>query len=140
MPPPPIRPPMWNNQPQIPGTDLPPMPPSGNAFQPPPPPGTSVSNFYMNIFNLQNVDTHEKLFPLKNHRIGLPHCHQRRHNNSHGVTVLALYRHYQLYPLHLHHRRAVKYIRQHNIIALIMKGNFQKRKCNKSVHSMKCMH
>lgn len=45
MPPPPIRPPMWN-QPQIPGTDLPPMP-SGNAFPPPPPPGTSVSFFFI---------------------------------------------------------------------------------------------
>lgn len=47
MPPPPIRPPqIWNQQPQIPGTDYntdlpaPPVPP---AFVPPPPPGTTVS-------------------------------------------------------------------------------------------------
>lgn len=49
MPPPPIRPPMWNQQPQIPGTDLPPAPPgSGNSYPPPPPPGTSVSIFNTN--------------------------------------------------------------------------------------------
>lgn len=43
MPPPPIRPPMWNQQPQIPGTDLPQVPGGTNTFVPPPPPGTSVS-------------------------------------------------------------------------------------------------
>lgn len=51
MPPPSIRPPMWNNQPQIPGTDLPPVPSGGNScappFVPPPPPGTSVSISYL---------------------------------------------------------------------------------------------
>lgn len=53
MPPPSMRPPMWNNQPQIPGTDLPPVPSGANPpppFVPPPPPGTSVRiSIYIDI-------------------------------------------------------------------------------------------
>lgn len=41
MPPPP--PPPYFNQPQIPGTDLPPIPGSSSFVPPPPPPGTQVN-------------------------------------------------------------------------------------------------
>lgn len=128
MPPPPIRPPMWNQQPQIPGTDLPPMPPSGNAaYPPPPPPGTSVSLFLKKFSLIKNFDIHKNIFTLKNHRIGQHHCHHHRRNNSHGAMVQTSYHHYQRCHLHHHHRRAVKYIRHHNIIVLTKKGNFHEK-------------
>lgn len=70
MPPPSIRPPMWNNQPQIPGTDMPPVP-SGNApppFVPPPPPGvdpqypSSVSLDLLNFCQIyKEIDSSSKL-------------------------------------------------------------------------------
>lgn len=55
MPPPPIRPPIWNQQPQIPGTDMPspPVPGAPNSYAPPPPPGTSVSITEFNNVEIQ---------------------------------------------------------------------------------------
>lgn len=127
MPPPPIRPPIWNQQPQIPGTDLPPMPSGNAAYPPPPPPGTSVSICFSPVetchakhstFSSTCVSL---LFP--NHRIGLHHCHRHRHNSSRGAMVPILYHHCQQYRLRRHHRQAVRCIR-HHLICLTIKANF----------------
>lgn len=104
MPPPPIRPPMWN-QPQIPGTDLPPIPSGNSSFPPPPPPGTSVS-----------IHTHTKLMIscinrifLSFFRIGVHLClhPHNTNNNIHGVMEPGALSHHCRQSRHHHLRHPV---------------------------------